>query len=254
MSPRRSSRARTTQPPSTTQTTHSGSSSSVSSARTERATRTDHKQTSPQKSSTPHSLSSEEPEDLAQMDRPLTRRRTREQDVDDDDLTKLDDDLDDDLIEEDEVTRCVCGYQEYPGPPSDAAKSLEGDDLSGLFIQCDICKVWQHGGCVGIMDEAASPDEYFCEECRKDLHKVTTSPKGCVCSAMTARSVTAIRSSMLTFTTVKDTPATSPSMISNTARKPANRPFRRKPCPRRAATTIAIQDPASIRWANADLQ
>jgi hypothetical protein len=30
------------------------------------------------------------------------------------------------------------------------------------------------------MDEAASPDEYFCEECRKDLHKVTTSPKGYV--------------------------------------------------------------------------
>jgi len=113
------------------------------------------------------------------MDRPLTRRRTREQDVDDDDPTKLDEDVDDDMIEEeDEVTRCVCGYQEYPGPPSDAAKSLEGDDLSGLFIQCDVCKVWQHGGCVGIMDEAASPDEYFCEECRKDLHKVTTSPKG----------------------------------------------------------------------------
>lgn len=112
------------------------------------------------------------------MDRPLTRRRTREQDVDDDDLTKLDDELDDDMVEEDEITRCVCGYQEYPGPPSDAAKSLEGDDLSGLFIQCDICKVWQHGGCVGIMDEAASPEEYFCEECRKDLHKVTTSPKG----------------------------------------------------------------------------
>ncbi|KAH6643555.1 hypothetical protein C7974DRAFT_438477 [Boeremia exigua] len=178
MSPRRSSRARTTQPPSASQTAHSGSSSSVSSARTDRATRIDDKQTSPQKSSTPHSLSSEEPEDLAHMDRPLTRRRTREQDVDDDDLTKLDDELDDEMIEEDEVTRCVCGYQEYPGPPSDAARSLEGDDLSGLFIQCDICKVWQHGGCVGIMDEAASPDEYFCEECRKDLHKVTTSPKG----------------------------------------------------------------------------
>jgi hypothetical protein len=30
------------------------------------------------------------------------------------------------------------------------------------------------------MDEAACPDEYFCEDCRKDLHKVTTSPKGYV--------------------------------------------------------------------------
>jgi len=80
----------------------------------------------------------------------------------------------------------VCGYQEYPGPPSDAGKSgsaladpdVQADELGGLFIQCDVCKVWQHGGCVGIMDEAASPDEYFCEECRKDLHKVTMSPKG----------------------------------------------------------------------------
>jgi hypothetical protein len=101
-------------------------------------------------------------------------------------MAKLEDDLDDDIAEEDEVTRCVCGYLEYPGLPSDAAKSgladaeVQGDDLSGLFIQCDICKVWQHGGCVGIMQEEASPDEYFCEECRKDLHKVMTSPKGYV--------------------------------------------------------------------------
>lgn len=121
---------------------------------------------------TPHSLSSEEPEEAvldSHIEPPLTRRRTREQDHDDDDMAKLEDDLDDDIAEEDEVTRCVCGYQEYPGLPSDAG---------GLFIQCDICKVWQHGGCVGIMQEEASPDEYFCEECRKDLHKVTTSPKG----------------------------------------------------------------------------
>jgi hypothetical protein len=97
------------------------------------------------------------------------------------------------MAEEDEVTRCVCGFQDYPGLSSDAAKSsaalpdteAPSDDLGGLFIQCDICKVWQHGGCVGIMDEAASPDEYFCEECRKDLHKVTTSPKGYVYSSST---------------------------------------------------------------------
>lgn len=118
----------------------------------------------------------------------MTRRRTREQDNEEDDVAKLEDELDDDMAEEDEVTRCVCGYQEYPGLPSDASKSsfgladsdVQGDDLGGLFIQCDICKVWQHGGCVGIMQEEASPDEYFCEECRKDLHKVTTSPKGYV--------------------------------------------------------------------------
>lgn len=191
MSPRRSSRARTTQPPGSVATAHSTSSSSTSSARGNRAGRSNDKQSSPQKSLTPHSLSSEEPEEPprgSQIDPPLTRRRTREQDNDEDESTKLEDDLDDEIAEEDEVTRCVCGYQEYPGPPSDAGKSssaltdddAQGDDLGGLFIQCDICKVWQHGGCVGIMQEEASPDEYFCEECRKDLHKVTTSSKGYV--------------------------------------------------------------------------
>ncbi|KAJ4294988.1 Histone deacetylase complex subunit [Kalmusia sp. IMI 367209] len=194
MSPRRSSRARTTQPPPGVTAAHSTSSASTSSSsRGERATRANHKQSSPQKSSTPHSLSSEEldePPRDSQVEPPLTRRRTREQDNDGDDITKLDDELDEDIAEEDEVTRCVCGQQEYPGPPSDAGKSkdgqlssvteadLQGDDAGGLFIQCDICKVWQHGGCVGIMDEAASPEEYFCEECRKDLHKLMTSPKG----------------------------------------------------------------------------
>jgi DNA mismatch repair ATPase MutL len=190
MSPRRSSRARTTQPPPSV-ATHSNSSSSVSSARTDRASRVNPKQTSPPKSSTPHSLSSEEPEEAAQgaqLEPPLTRRRTREHDNDEDESAKLDDEPDEDMAEEDEVTRCVCGYMEYPGLPSDAGKpgstlpdpDIISDDLSGLFIQCDVCKVWQHGGCVGIMDEAACPEEYFCEECRKDLHKVTTSPKGCV--------------------------------------------------------------------------
>lgn len=193
MSPRRSSRARTTQPPPGVTAAHSTSSSSASSSRGDRATRSNHKQSSPQKSSTPRSLSSEEldePPRDAHVQPPLTRRRTREQDVDDNETTKLDDDLDDEITEEDEVTRCLCGQQEYPGPPSDAGKSrdglfasltdsdIQGDEAGGLFIQCDICKVWQHGGCVGIMDEAASPDEYFCEECRSDLHKVMQSSKG----------------------------------------------------------------------------
>lgn len=257
MSPRRSSRARTTQPPSNAQTAHSVSSASVSSARSDRAAGIDHKQTSPQKSSTPHSLSSEEPEDLAHMDRPLTRRRTREQDVDDDELTNLDGDLDGEMVEEDEVTRCVCGYQEYPGPPSDAAKSLEGDDISGLFIQCDICKVWQHGGCVGIMDEAASPDEYFCEECRKDLHKVSTSPKGYVyiSSTMHLYPRHSLCSSMLIYPAlVRITPVTSPCTTSSRERKDASHPSRRRRFPLRAGTTTATRELVSTRSANVDLQ
>ncbi|KAF2714319.1 hypothetical protein K504DRAFT_367076 [Pleomassaria siparia CBS 279.74] len=192
LSPRRSSRARTTQPPPGVPAAASTSASSVSSARTERPSRTNNKQSSPQKSATPHSLSSEDLDERprgAQAEPPQTRRRARVQDNEEDDSTKLEDELEDDIAEEEEITRCVCGQQEYPGPP-DLGKSRDGqtsslvdsdvpsDEAGGLFIQCDICKVWQHGGCVGIMDEAASPEEYFCEDCKPDFHKLTTSAKG----------------------------------------------------------------------------
>ena len=92
--------------------------------------------------------------------------------------------------DEEEVTRCVCGQTEYPGLPAPAAEQLrqqakEGeaapgvsDDVGNMFIQCDECKVWQHGGCVGILDDAMAPDEYFCERCRRDLHKVGTASTG----------------------------------------------------------------------------
>lgn len=96
------------------------------------------------------------------------------------------------------MTRCLCRQQDYPGLPpsrreslgrSAAAKNealnistdssdLLSDDIGSMFIQCDSCKVWQHGGCVGIMDEAMSPDEYYCEECRKDLHRIRSEPNG----------------------------------------------------------------------------
>ncbi|KAF2740998.1 hypothetical protein EJ04DRAFT_112158 [Polyplosphaeria fusca] len=65
--------------------------------------------------------------------------------------------------EEEEVIRCVCGRE---------------DDDANVFVQCDSCKVWQHGRCVGIIDESASPDEYFCERCRKDLHVLTMTSEG----------------------------------------------------------------------------
>lgn len=98
-------------------------------------------------------------------------------------------DGDGDEDEEEEITRCVCGHQDYPGMPAAAFKGdgEAGDaaelktyqeDTGGLFIQCDKCKVWQHGGCVGIMDEAMSPEDYFCEQCRTDLHTVTNTATG----------------------------------------------------------------------------
>lgn len=99
------------------------------------------------------------------------------------------------IHEDDEAVRCVCGYEEYPGPPpldedskSHALKDsidLEpifsvdiNDDLSGFFVQCDTCKVWEHGLCVGIVTEESSPDNYYCEICRRDLHKIYTASNG----------------------------------------------------------------------------
>lgn len=194
MSPRRSSRARTTQPsPVLLQHTHSSSSSA--SLTRERSTRSNHKNPSPHGSSGHRSQSIEDAENGSRADLPHTRTRQRARD-DDDEPPREDDeeDLEDD--EEEEVTRCLCGQQEYPGLPlsrrealSRGTIKLEGhpatdssdmlpDDVGSMFIQCDSCKVWQHGGCVGIMDEETSPDEYFCEECRKDLHTIRDEVNG----------------------------------------------------------------------------
>ncbi|KHJ36127.1 putative fyve phd zinc finger [Erysiphe necator] len=100
----------------------------------------------------------------------------------------------DQVGDDDEVVRCICGLDDYSGlPKSEGEVKSESqeqiveplnsvtdvaEDLAGFFLQCDICKVWQHGGCVGIESESSSPDEYFCERCRKDLHKIFTATNG----------------------------------------------------------------------------
>lgn len=193
MSPRRSSRARTSQPsPALNQQTNSSSSSSSTR---ERSTRSNHKNTSPHESSGHRSQSIDDAES-GSKDLPHTRQRQRAHDDEDEapGEEEDDDDLDD---EEEEVTRCLCGQQDYPGLPPSRREALGrgtiklesvpipsdpsdimADEIGSMFIQCDLCKVWQHGGCVGIMDEATSPDEYFCEECRKDLHKIQGESNG----------------------------------------------------------------------------
>ena len=97
--------------------------------------------------------------------------------------------------EDDEAVRCICGSDEYPGPPQiteeDSKKGIKDgtepelltpedytEDLAGFFLQCDTCKVWQHGGCVGIKNEDMSPDEYYCEICQPKLHKIYTASNG----------------------------------------------------------------------------
>ncbi|KDN72143.1 putative PHD-finger domain-containing protein [Colletotrichum sublineola] len=188
-SPRRSSRARGN---TVSQSQQSSTTSSLSS-RGERTTRSLNK-TSSTKSTPSASLSSEPPEDLD--DALPSRRRTRAQE-DARDKARADPyDMatgSDDVQEDDESVRCVCGFDEYPGPPpfeedskhgkhnpeADFFASIElSDEVSGLFVQCDVCKVWQHGACVGIFTEESSPDEYFCEKCRKDLHKIHAASNG----------------------------------------------------------------------------
>lgn len=196
MSPRRSSRARTSQPSPALLQHANSSSSSGSQSRGERSTRSNHKITPPRRASTQRSQSIDDVDGGSK-----TRQRHRTNDDDPDHASKHGDNDDDaeDGDEEEEITRCLCGQQEYPGlPPSrreslgrgapaktDSAMNLHtdssdllSDDVGSMFIQCDNCQVWQHGGCVGIMDEAMSPDEYYCEECRKDLHRIRSESNG----------------------------------------------------------------------------
>lgn len=188
MSPRRSSRARTTQPtPSGTQHLNS-SSSSITSGRASPSAGPDQKPSSQRSSVVARSQSSEDRD--ASTKAQARRTRSSQEDVPAESTDAIDYDVDDEG--EEEVTRCICGNQEYPGLPVSAGDLTKGnskadpdpaasaEDATGWFIQCDGCKVWQHGGCVGIMDEATCPEEYFCEQCRKDLHQVTTTANGYV--------------------------------------------------------------------------
>ena len=190
MSPRRSSRSKTSHPTSVTQQTNS-SSSSVSSGRADRRSQSNNKVLSPRSSIAPRSPSSENRE-LSSNPQPRRTRSSQEIPKIEADRVQEDEDLHDeegDEDEEEEVTRCVCGQQEYPGMPVITSKSngksddaspsaVLPEDTGAMFIQCDICKVWQHGGCVGIMSEPMSPDEYFCEQCRKDLHTIKSTATG----------------------------------------------------------------------------
>lgn len=202
MTPRRSSRARTSQPsPAILQ--HTNSSSSSASLTRERSTRSNAKNPSPQGSSG-HRSQSIDDADAAKLDFPQTRQRQRARGDEEIDKIAEVEEEEGEEDEEEEITRCLCGQQEYPGlPPSRRdllgrngmhgrvkddpilnfsadSSDLMSDEIGSMFIQCDQCKVWQHGGCVGIMDEAMSPDEYFCEECRKDLHRIKNESNGYV--------------------------------------------------------------------------
>ena len=94
-----------------------------------------------------------------------------------------------------EVPRCICGVQEYPGlsglPGNLVKEDPKGVDLikDSALIQCDSCRIWQHRGCVGIGGEATRLEAYFCELCRKDLHQITTTANGYLFLRLFARTL-----------------------------------------------------------------
>ncbi|OBT57626.1 hypothetical protein VE04_05033, partial [Pseudogymnoascus sp. 24MN13] len=185
-SPRRSIRSR----PLTQQNSnsHHSSASSNSSSRGERNTRTSAKAESPRKLTSNESLSSEPLDDrvASSIEESLSTRRRKRGQTDEQDKELKDkrsdmpNGISEPVGEDDEARR-------DPGPPQISDEDKKGikevvepdlitpedytEDLAGFFLQCDMCKVWQHGGCVGIKNEDMSPDEYFCELCRSDLHK-----------------------------------------------------------------------------------
>ncbi|KAG6820736.1 hypothetical protein H0H93_012382 [Arthromyces matolae] len=67
-----------------------------------------------------------------------------------------------DVPEEEEqgITRCVCGSTGEDDP-----------DAGEFMVQCETCKVWQHGLCMGFESEdQLYDDDYYCEECKPELH------------------------------------------------------------------------------------
>jgi hypothetical protein len=81
-----------------------------------------------------------------------------------------------DLDEEQEVTRCLCGQDELreqaiSNSVNEILRKEYGIQIDqGLFIQCDKCSVWQHGYCVGLFTNEDVPDKYWCELCKPDFH------------------------------------------------------------------------------------
>ncbi|CRG84507.1 Transcription factor BYE1 [Talaromyces islandicus] len=63
--------------------------------------------------------------------------------------------------EEEEFIRCICGKYE------------EEEDIERDMICCDSCSAWQHNDCMGLsFEKGAAPDEYYCEKCKPEDHKV----------------------------------------------------------------------------------
>ena len=184
VSPRRSSRARN--PQSTTTAPgqpNSSSASSVNSSRLDGSANSTQKP-SPRDSAAPqsHASGSRDPSSLP----PPRRTRSSQEEAKIEPVLPVDDPEEEDG--ENDVTRCVCGSEVYPGSPFAKERAKERSASKGgdpalipdcVFIQCDSCQVWQHGPCVGMPDDSGADSvEYFCEQCKPELHKVSKNSSG----------------------------------------------------------------------------
>ncbi|EXJ81154.1 hypothetical protein A1O3_07444 [Capronia epimyces CBS 606.96] len=179
MSPRRSSRARSAQqPPASLNHTNSTMSNP---SKPDRDTRTSVRANSPRRASTQRSDSVDGVDSSSRAEQLAPRRSRRNGENKEPAIKQQRDEeeggLDLDPTEE-EVTRCICGQAEYPGPSVSIRQQQPSgdtltDDTGNFFVQCDKCGVWQHGGCMGLLDESMLPDEYYCELCKPEYHKVT---------------------------------------------------------------------------------
>lgn len=196
MSPRRSSRARSLQQPAPSQA--NSSSSSTTTLKDTRISRTgaSNRSISPRTASVQRSESIDDADSMARSDQAAPRRSRRGADTEKDAHIKQPsvEEEENDAIEDD-VTRCICGHAEYPGPSASikeqysntgthpftnsqpfrttlTSQPAPSEDIGNFFVQCDNCHVWQHGGCMGLNDESIIPDEYYCEKCRPDFHRI----------------------------------------------------------------------------------
>lgn len=58
-------------------------------------------------------------------------------------------------------------------PLLNSIRPVEDDPDAGEFmVQCETCKVWQHGLCMGyISEDQVHDDDYYCELCKPQMHE-----------------------------------------------------------------------------------
>ncbi|CAO3643501.1 unnamed protein product [Mucor hiemalis] len=106
---------------------------------------------------------------------------------------------DEESSEGDSITRCICG---------------ETHNL-GLMVQCDNCEVWQHCRCMGL-EQPDIPDQYFCEQCKPEHHKLTKLPNGRNKRHYSTTTTPVQHTNALTHTTATTPTTTTPTTTTST--------------------------------------